>query len=53
MEEVSLLMLPEEESKLRLGELTPFSFDVAEVRSLPSPGRCNCSNLGVGPVVGT
>jgi hypothetical protein len=44
MDDESLLTLPDEESKLLLGDTTPFSFNVA------SPdigfGRWSCNNLG-------
>jgi hypothetical protein len=49
IEEESLLILPDEESKLLLGELRPFS--LAEE---PSPviegGLCNCNNFGAAAV---
>jgi len=52
MDKASDRIPPDHESRLRLGEPTPFSFPVGEERSLPNPGRCNWSNLGVGVPVG-
>ena len=43
--ELSLLILPEDDSKLRLGEPIPFSFDEFE-SPLIEEGRCSCNNFG-------
>jgi hypothetical protein len=45
MLEDSLLILPEDDSKLRLGDPRPFSFDEFE-SPLMEEGRCNCNNFG-------
>jgi hypothetical protein len=47
MEEESLLILPDDESRLLLGDACPFSLEM-EVTS-PDIGvvRCNCNNFGV------
>jgi hypothetical protein len=50
IEEESLLILPDDESKLLLGEPRPFSFELEVVSPAVVCGLCNCSNLGTGAV---
>jgi hypothetical protein len=47
MAPLSLLIAPGDDSKLRLGEPMPFSFDEFE-SPLIDEGRCSCNNFGAG-----
>jgi len=47
MAEESLLILPEDESRLLLGEACPFSLEEEVTSADIGVVRCNCNNFGV------